>query len=139
MIFFITQRLQHQRMPESLSGVYCVWPFSSKRPNSSVAAAHGCLFLCHPGRGSAEVETVPALGTEQTPAGIPKAFQHPGHLSLEPPRQKGCDPNRIAHVPHLMVSARTLLSCSRSSAQLQEGSASCQEYTEKLRNRNSRH
>lgn len=59
-------------MPESLSGVYSVWPFSSVRPNSSVAAAQGCLFLCRSGRGSGEVETLTALGTEQTPAGIPK-------------------------------------------------------------------
>lgn len=113
---FITQRSQHQRMPESLSGVSSVWPFSSVRPNSSVAAAHGCLFLCHSDRGSGEVETFPALGTEQTPAGIPKAFQHPGHISLEPPRQKVCEPNRIAHPPHLMASARMLLNSSRSRA-----------------------
>lgn len=36
-----------------------------------------------------------------------KTLQHPGHISLEPPRQKVCEAKRIAHAPHLRESART--------------------------------
>lgn len=84
-------------MPESLSGLYSVWPFSSVRPNSSEAAAQGCLLLCHSGRASGEVENVPALGTEQTPAGIPKSL--PASWPHLPGACQVCEPNRIAHAP----------------------------------------
>lgn len=114
------------------------------RPNSSVAAAQGCLFSCHSGRGSGEVETAPALATEQTPAGIPKS------LPASWPHLPGASQTEGLWTKQNCSCTSSQGECQDSAEQLQEQgidwaaqlwerSASCQGYTGKLRNRNSKH